>query len=257
VSDETESDRGSFWSLSGLWQQMAGPFTDLRAFEELSTWGSRTAFDAMFQSVRSGLVGRRVEVGQGKGRVALTVSSLEAKLDPVATTAGQADDVTLTAVDVEWSDYRFTEVHAALGNVHTRLGSRPTLVTAPIDVSVSLSDEQMSELLATRTSSLAFTCVDPGQVRVRLARHPGWGWVECRPSVVGGRVVLQPTGLGRSHRRWRFKRRLPSLRARIELPDNARIVGLDLAPNRLDLHLRIDEWRFAYKDVLGLVRKAP
>jgi len=228
VSDETERDRGSFWSLSGVWQQMTGPFTDLLAFEELSTWGSRTAFDAMFQSVRSGIVGRRVEVGRGKGRVALTVSSLEDKLDPVATTAGQADDVTLTAVEVEWSDYRFTQVHAALGNVHTRLGSSPTLVAAPIDVSVAMSDVQMSELLATRTPSLAFTCVELGQIRVQLARHPKWGWLECRPSVAGGRVVLQPTALGRKHRCWRFKRRLPSLPVRVDPPDNARIIDLDL-----------------------------
>jgi hypothetical protein len=255
VSDETDRDRGSFWSLAGLWQQMTGPFTDLRAFEDLSTWGSRTAFDALFESVRSGLVGRRVEIGQGKGRVALTLSSLDAKLDPVATTAGQADDVILTAVDVEWSGYRFTEARAALGNVHTRLGRRPSLVTAPIELSLSLSEVQMSELLATRMPRLAFTCRDPGQVRLRLARHPGWGWIECRPSVVAGRVALQPTGLGRSHRGWRFKRRPPSLSARIELPDNVRIVGLSVEPNRLDLHLRIDEWRLAYKDVLGLVRK--
>jgi len=255
VADEPEGARGAFKGLFDLWQQMAGPFTDLRSLEDLSTWGSRTALDALVETAKSGLVGRRVVVGKGGSRVVFTLSSLDARLDPVASAAGQAEDVRLAAVDVEWRGHRFTDVEAVLGNVHTRLGSRPSLVSAPIDLSLSATGEHVTTLLGGWTSKLVLTTAEQGRMRVRLARHPAWGWVEVQASVVGGALEIRPIGLGRSRRLWQFKRRRPTIRRTVPLPVKARLVGLDVESNRVTVRVRIDEWRAEYLEVLGMASK--
>ena len=36
-----------------------------------------------------------------------------------------------------------------------------------------------------------------------------------------------------------------------------RITGVDVHPNRLEVHLRVYEWRLDYQDLASLVRKFP
>lgn len=255
MADESGGGRGSFWNMAGLFRPMAGPFADLRGFEEWATWGSRNVLEALFESVRSGLIGRRVDMGVGDGRLSFTLSALDARLDPMATAAGQADDVSLTAEGVEWSGMQFAEVTATLSNVHTRPGIRPSLVCAPVDLAVLVSSEQVASVLATRTSKVVASGVDAGRVRLRLERHPSWGWMDVRPVVVSGRVRLRPIALGWKERSWRFKRRLPSKTLATRLPENARIMDLDVEAGGLRIQVRIDQWRLEYSEVLGVVRK--
>jgi hypothetical protein len=173
----------------------------------------------------------------------------------MATAVGQADDVSLAARDVEWSGVHFTEVTATLDNVHTRVGTRPALVCAPIDLTAKVASEQATSFLARRLPKLTARCVEAGQLRLRLRRHPTWGWLDVRLSVVSGQVTLQPVAFGRRKRAWRFKRRLPSKAVAIQLPENARITGLVVDPAGLKINVRIDQWRFEYNQILGVVRR--
>ena len=211
--------------------------------------------EALFENARSGLVGRRVDTAVKDRRLVFTLSALDARLDPMATAVGQADDVSLTAQDVEWSGVRFAEVTARLGNVHTRVGTRPSLVCAPVDVTAFVATEEAAALLAERVPRLVAGCVEAGRVRLRLRRHPGWGWLDVVPKVRSGLITLQPVAVGWGKRVWRFKRRIPSKAVTTSLPETARLVGLDIEPRGLTFAVRIDQWRFEYNQILGLARK--
>jgi hypothetical protein len=260
VPEEPSEGKGSFWDLAGLFRQVVRPFGDLRGdfagFEELSTWGSRTALEALLESVRSGLIGRRITTGNGASRLSFTLSALDARLDPMATAAGQADDVSLSARDVEWSGMQFATATATLNNVHTRVGSRLSLVCAPIDLILAAFDEQVDSVLAKHYAKVTASCADANRIRLRWRQHPGWGWVDVRPAVVGGRVTLTPVAAGTGTRSRRFERAWPSKAVATNLPDNARITGVDVESGRLTVKIRIDQWRYDYKKILDFGQRS-
>jgi hypothetical protein len=235
------------------------PFVDLRrdipGFEELSNWGPRTALEALLESVRSGLIGRRITTGSGGSRLSFTLSALDARLEPMATAAGQADDVSLSACDVEWSGMQFATATATLNNVHTRVGSRPSLVCAPVDLILAATDEQVDSALAKYYAKVTASCIDAGRVRLRSRQHPTQGWIDVHPLVVGGRVTLAPVAAGTGIRSRRFKRHWPSKAVPTNLPDNARITRVEVEPGRLTVAIRIDEWRYDYKKILDFVQR--
>jgi hypothetical protein len=255
VAEESGKEEGPLSRFAGLLQQLAAPFSELRGFEDLSTWGSRTALEVLFENVRSGLVDRRVETLAGDSRLAFTLSALDARLDPLATAVGQADDVSVEAKDVEWSGVHFAAVTAALNNVHTRVGTRPALVCAPVDLTAVVTIAQAISYIERSLPRVTASCVDEGQARLRLRRYPTWGWVDVRVAVLSGRVTVQPLAVGWRKRSWLFKRRLPSKTVALNIPDNARIIGLDVQPSDVTIRVRIDYWRFDYTRILGLVRK--
>jgi hypothetical protein len=247
---------GSRWDFFRMWQHMARPLAELAADEGLPMWGTRAPLQALLDGVRSSLVGRPLVMGAEDRRVALTLTSLDASLDPVAAAVGQVEDVTLAAENVQWRTYQFTAASATLRNVHTRWGARPLLVCAPVDLTMSMAGERLASMLVERTSSVQLDISDEGRMRLALARRPNWGWVEFRPVVERGCLVVRPTGLARAKRRWQFKRQMPAFRLKVLLPDAMRIVGLEVRSNRLDVQLRIDEWRLDYLSVMSMVGKS-
>jgi len=255
MTDRPEKGRNPWWDPVGVWQQVGEPLADLAADQGLSDWGMRNALQALVDGLRSGLVGRPVAVGTGPGRVAFTLSSLEASVGHLAAAAGQADDVSLSAENVEWRSYQFVSVSARLRNVHTRFRARPVLVSAPVDVSLMMTGEGLSALLAKLAPSVELEITDSARVFVRPARRPSWGFAEVRPAVEHGGLVIRPTGFGRGARVWRFRRQVMPMRPKLALPDGMRITGVDVHTNRLEVHLRIDEWRLDYVDLASLVRK--
>jgi hypothetical protein len=253
VADDP-SGRPPFWDMSSLFRQTSGPFGGLRGFQELSTWGTRTAMEVLLERVRAGLIGRRVDLQLGDSRLSFTLSALDARLDAMGAAAGQADDVALTAEDVEWSGMQFAVVTGTLKNVHLRPGSSPSLVCAPVDLVATLSDDQLHSVLAARTARVAATCTD-GAIRLRLERHLSWGWMDVCPEVVGGHVRLRPIAIGGPRRAWRPRRRLPAKSLTLRLPENTRIVDLKVVAGTLRIRLRIDQWRIEYQHLLSLARR--
>jgi hypothetical protein len=244
-----------WWDPVGVWQNAAQSFTDLAADQVLPVAGPRNALQALVDGLRAGLVGRPVAVGKGARRLAFTLSSLEASVSHMAAAAGQADDVSLSAENVEFRSYQFVSVSGRLSNVHTRMRAVPLLVSAPIDLSLTMTSEQLSAWLANLVPNVTVEINDAGRLFVRRAGRPYWGYVEVRPAVEKGSLVLRPTAVGRGERLWRFRRQLVPARPNVPLSDWVRITGVDLHPHRLEVHLRVDEWRLDYRDLVSLVRK--
>ncbi len=244
-----------WWDPMGVWQEAAQSFADLGADPGLPVAGPRNALQALVDGLRAGLVGRPAAVGKGARRVAFTLSSLEASVGHMAAAAGQADGVSLSAENVEFRSYQFVSVSARLSNVHTRMRARPVLVSAPIDVSLTMTSEQLSAWLANLVPGVAVEIDDAGRLFVRRAGRPHWGYVEVRPAVEKGGLVVRPTAIGRGERLWRLKRQLVPARPEVPLPDWVRITGVDLHPDRLEVHLRVDEWRLDHRDLVSLARR--
>lgn len=248
--------RNPWWDPMGVTQALGEPFADLVDQPAAAAWGSRTALQVLVEGLRARLVGRPVVVGTGESRVAFTLSSLQARVGHLAAAAGQADDVELSAEKVEWRSYRFASVSARLRNVHTRVRTRPVLVSAPVDVSLVMTGDELSALLAKIVPALAFEVDDSGRMFVRRARRPHWGYLEVRPAVDPGGLVLRPTGVGRGGRLWRFRRQIAPVRPKVGLPDGVRFTGVTLHASRLEVHLRVDEWRLDYLDMATLLRRS-
>jgi hypothetical protein len=68
-----------------------------------------------------------------------------------------------------------------------------------------------------------------------------------RVAVLTGRFTVQPRAVGWWKRSWLCKRRLPSKTVAVNIPDNARIIGLDVQPSGVTIRVRIDCWRFDYR----------
>ncbi len=245
-----------WWDPMGVWQQVGEPFAylgvPLAADQGTPAWGARNALQLLVDGLRKGLVGRPVAFGAGPSRVAFTLSSLEASVGHLAAAAGQADDVSLAAENVEWRSYQFASMNARLHNVHTRFRHRPVLVAAPVDVSLVLTEEVVSALMRKHVPAVTSEIAESGRMFLRHARWPKWGYLEVRPAIEHGGLVVRPTGVGRGARVWRFGRRIAPVRPRVALPDGLRIVGVDVHPRGVEVHLRADEWRLDYRDLASL-----
>ena len=251
-----DGQRNPWWDPMGVWQQVAEPFTNLSPESAPFMWAGRNPLQALLHGLRAGLIGRSVAVGSGPSRVAFTLSSLEASVGHLAAAAAQADDVSLSAANVEWRTYQFVTVSARLHNVHTRFRAKPVLVSAPLDVSVVMTGARLTSLLAEFVPSLSIVMADEARMLVRHARHPRWGHVEVLPAVDHGGLVLRPTGIGRGARMWRFGRRIVAVRPSVSLPEGVRFVGVDAHPDGLQVLLRVDELTVGLSELASLARKS-
>lgn len=250
-----DNNRSPWWDPMEVWQ-VGRPFADLTAEQWRAAWESKSALQSLLDGVRAGLVGRPVVIGAGANRVAFTLSSLEATIGQMAAASGQADDVRLSAEDVEFRTYQFTCVNAQFYNVHCRLRSRALVVAAPIDVSLTITGQRLTALLADRVPAVRVEISDAGRLLVRPARRPQWLCVEVRPAVEKGALVLRPTGWGRRARLWRFRWKVIPVRVNLSLPDGVRITTVEVHPNRLEVHLRVDEWKLDLSEVAALARSS-
>ena len=250
VSSLLGEPAGPWWDPLGLWQRTPFGGADLLAASAHGLPGSWNVPQAFFDLLRSRLIGRAVSFGEDQDTVAFTLTSLEATVGQAAAVSGQADDVSLRADHVTWRSVRFERVSVRLGNYHTRLRSRPVVVTAPIDVSAALTGEALGAVLLRVAPSWCCEIAGDGDLRLRRSRRPDWGYVRVVPEVESGALVLRPRALGLGRHSWRLPGWLVPLRHRLSLPDHVRLTGVDVAAGEVVVHLRIDEWTV---DVLSLL----
>ena len=190
------------------------------------------ALQFVVDGLRKVLVGRRVTLGSGRNRVTFTLSSLDASIGHAAAATGQVDDVSIVAENVVWRSHPIASVSARLHNVHHRLGDRPVLVSAPVDVSLLLTDEVVGAFIARHHPAMTVEISQAGRIHLRHTRRPQWGYVEVRPAIEYGALVVRPTGVGRGVRRWHFGRPIVAMRPKVTLPDGMRLIGVEVHASR-------------------------
>lgn len=256
MATSSDDPRNPWWDPIGVWRRTGSAFADLSADQKLALPGSWNSLQAMFDAVRSGLVGHPVALGSGENRVAFTLTSLEASVSHMAAASGQVDDVSLSVEDFTWRSFNCAKVSARLGNFHTRLRSRPILVAAPIDVTAVLTGRALDAVFVRHAPRFQCEITQAGDLRLRRANRPGWGYVQVVPAVEEGALLLRPTGVGRGAHLWRLGRRVLPIRPRLDLPDWVRLTGVELHSDSLELHLRVDEWTLDSRELLSLVRNS-
>jgi hypothetical protein len=255
------------WDPLGFWRQvapvashMAGQWADIArplaaSAGGLGAAGARTALQGLLDVVRSRLVGRRLALGTAEQPLRLRLVDVNVEVDPVLLAAGQVDRAAVVVEDVEWGDLRFRSARAELRNVHTRPGSRPVLVAAPVEIEAVLPEEWLTGHVARRSPKVSVEITAAGTARLRWERRPELGWVELEPSAQGKAVLLRPRGVGAGRRDWQLVRRLPPIVVELELPDAVRITELRLEPGAMVVGLRADEWRLDYAEWLAFARR--
>jgi hypothetical protein len=231
--------------------QVAGPLAMHAGY--LSMLGGRTALQGLFGAVRARLVGRRLTFGSGADALTLTLEDVAADADPLRLAVGQLGDVTLTATQAQWRDFEFDSARATARNAHTRPGTRPLLIAAPVDLVVTVSDAQLSRVVAERSPRVELQITDDARVVARLRRHPTWGWMEVEPSVEGHRVLFRPVRVGTPRKTSRILPTLPHVHFALPLGDGFQITRLEVGSGSLDVHIRMSEWRLDYLDALSFI----
>ena len=253
----TSGDAGNrWWDPMGVWQRTESVLADLAPDQGRAAPSSWNALQAMFDAVRARLVGDPVAFGSGENRVTFTLTSLEATVSHMAAAAGQADGVSLSAEDFTWRSFHFIKASARFGNFHTRFRSRPVLVSAPIDVSATLTGEALNEVLARAAPTFSCEITDAGDLRLQKASHPRWGYLQVLPAVESGTFVLRPSGVGRGAHLWRLGRRVLPMHPSLNIPDWVRLTGVELHPGSLTVQFRVGEWKFDSAELMSLVRNA-
>ena len=259
MADEQGRGPNPPWDPFGVWRQtvpaaaqVARPLAAQAG--GLSMLGARTTLQVLVEAVKARLVGRRLSFGPPNRRVALTLTRVDVPGEPLLLAAGQIDRATLVAEDVEWAGHQFPRVRAELHNVHTRPGISPVLVTAPVELVVTVLGEHVAELVAQHAPRVAFEITDEASMRVRLRKHPSWGWVEVHPWAEGSRVLLRPTGVAARTRFWAFTKKIPPVHFGVELAEGMRIAGLTLEAGAIEVRLRVDAWRIDYLQALSFIK---
>jgi hypothetical protein len=261
MTDEQGRGTNPFWDPFGMWRHMApGAAQVARPLAAQATGlgglGARTMLNGLVDAVRSRLLGRRVTVGPTDGRVSLILTSLDVPTDPLSIAAGQLEWATLVAEDVEWRGQRFPTARAELHNVHTRPGTRPLLVAAPVDLVIVMPGERVAELVEQRVPRVLVEITEEASMRLRLRRRPGWGWVDVHPHAEGSRVLLRPTVAAVGSRERTFRRTFPRVHFGVGLGEGMRIASLELRPGAIEVRVRVDEWRVDLAESLAFAVKS-
>lgn len=209
--------------------------------------GAAAAYRTVFITLRRLVVGRRMTVRADSGPITLTVSQLESRLDVRRLAVGQLDDVHVSATDIGWQGGRFDRASAVLRNVHVRPGAPPTVVAAPVHLTLDVSTSALDDLLPTMAPRFAGTIGDDGVARVRFARRPGLGHVEIDTVLDGSVLMLTPRAVTLRRRRWPLPRRTPAYRIRLpELPHGLQLTDVDFEPGLVRLSGTLPEWRMEF-----------
>jgi hypothetical protein len=242
------SSRFGPWDPFGLWQSVASTLGGVLppGLAAAASPGTVDPLRVLLGLARSRLVGRRVTWPTGRGEVAFTLRSVDSDLDSFGLASGSTATVTLDVTDVTWEDHAVPVAQVTLSNVHSRL--RPSggeVVAAPVDLRVTVPEASLAEALASRWPALALELGADLVPRVRWARHPGWGSVAVVAEVEGHRVWLRARQLELGSRRRLGARRLPPVWFRVRgLPETLRLVRCAPVAGGLEVHARLDAWRY-------------
>lgn len=203
------------------------------------------ALEALLRTAGRRLAGRRVTVPGTE--IGLRLDALDVRPDPLGLAVGQLDDVRVTARDVEWRDMTCRRLEAVWRNVHLRPSAAPAVVSAPVEVVLTLSPAEVTAALAHRRPGLTVEVdgrAGTPQALLRWSARPRWGAVAVGAEAAPGALYLHPVGLRIAARRIRLPRWLPSVRIDVpHLPRALRLREVVVGREEIVLRLVADEWR--------------
>lgn len=219
-------------SLAALWS--ATPLTA----------GPATVYRTLFETARRYLVGRSFTVRTNAGDLRLTLTGLDARLDPLALSVGQLDDVRIVAENLRFRDHRIARATVLARNVHVRPATVPELVAAPVELTITLDAETVTDLLRRRVPWLAAEVDAHATAGLRWQRRPDLGWVEVDVDADGMTLWCRPRAVHVRGRRWPVPARTPAYPVRLRsLPPQLRLTGVETEPGVVRLHGVLSTWR--------------
>jgi hypothetical protein len=226
----------------------AGPVTRPRPIRRWDPFrpldgGTAVAYRTLFFALKRFMVGRRMSVDTDDGLLALTITEFDSRLDLRRIAVGQLNDVTLGASDLEWGGHRFDRASAVLHNVHLRATTPPTLVAAPVELTLEVPAPVLDELFRMAAPRLSGEVGPDGVARLRLARRMGLGHVEVEARLRGSTLWLRPRAIVRRKRRG-LPARTPGYRIDLpELPHGLRLTSVEFGPGVVRLTGALSEWQ--------------
>ncbi len=205
--------------------------------------GAAAAYRALFVTVRTLMLGRRLTVRLDDGDLTMTVTRFDSRLDTRGLAVGQLNDVTVTAEDIRWRTSSFDRATVTLHNVHVKPGAPPVLVAAPVDVTLDLPAATLDELFRSAAPRLTGAVGPDGVARLRLAKRPRLGHVEVEVRLDGTTLWLTARRLHLGALRWRLPARTP--RYPLQLPELAhglQLSAVTFAPGVVQVSGRLPQW---------------
>ena len=234
------------WDLLRPLDLLSAVWSTAVAVPPVST-GAAAAYRTVFVTARRLMVGRQITVGAEGGPVTMTVSKVESRLDVRRLSVGQLDDVRIEARDITWRASRFDRAAAVLHNVHVRPGATPTLVAAPVDLTLDVPTEALDDLFSTVVPRLAGTVGDDGVARIRFSRRPRLGHVEIDAELDGSAVALRARSVTIGRRRWPLPASTPAYRVALpELPHGVQLTGVHFEPGLMRLSGSLPQCRVGF-----------
>lgn len=221
--------------LSALWATAA-------TVPPVST-GAAVAYQTLFMTVKRLVVGRKLTVRLNSGDMTLTITEFDSRLDLAKLAFGQLNDVQVCATEIHWNQKTFDRAHLTLHNVHLRPGVPPTLVAAPVDITLEVPTRALNEFISTALPHISVLVDDEGVARLRWAGRPGVGSVEVDTVLDGTTLWLTPRVLHVGRRRFGLPNRTPSYPVQLpEMASGLTLTDVTLGPNAVHLSGRLPEW---------------
>ncbi len=213
--------------------------------------GTGAAYQTLFLALRRVALGRTFTTDVAGAGLQITVSEIVSLLDPLRLIRGQLD-VRVSLVEIRWGDYEFDPSEVVLRRVALRSGTPPVVSAAPVEIRLDVPSATVDAMLRDARPGMSAHIGDDGVVRVRWARRPGWGHVECELGMAGGAdgpvLTVSPRALVVAGRRLRVpvgeSHRLANYRLALNLlPPGVEVTGVRCRPGVLRVQATLPEWQ--------------
>jgi hypothetical protein len=240
--------------LTSLWAAAIPPVSS----------GAAVAYQTLFTTLRRLVVGRTLSARFDDGELTLTVTEFDSRLDVRALAVGQFNDVRIVATDLQWDGTRLDRATVMSRNVHMRPGVPPTIVAAPIDLTVELPATILDSWVRAAMPRLSGEIGADGIPRLRWARRPTLGSLDVEAQLDGPILWLTPRALTLRRRRWSLPARMPAYPVNVpHLPRGLHLTGISFGPGAAKVTGTLPEWQMGMPraglediiDQLGSVRR--
>jgi hypothetical protein len=226
------------------------------------TAGPAAMYRSLFDTARKRLVGRTFTVRTRTADVRLRLAGLDARLDPLALSVGQMEDVRIVAEELTWAEHRIERAVAVAHNVHVRPAGVPELVAAPVELTVTVSAATVDALLHARVPWLVAHVGEDATPTLRLRRRADLGQAEVEVRPDGSTLWFRLRAVTVRGRRWSVPGRLPAYPVRLApLPSGLRLTRIEPGPGVVHLHGLLPAWSKQVptgrlNDLLGQIKGA-